>query len=293
MIVHKDLTLLTGTQNVLRVTQSAIDAYKVDDADKSLIISSIDLFSKRSKNHITYQILKPHLDNKFANIDFVRMKDYPLPAGFNEATRRPFANVTSLGRRSITSIEQRDLYTLSIYTIVCGSLSGRKDIPSTYWDIYADYMSGLFLRIFGKRYGLVGSYVDLIPELRYLVSAYIGISFFGFSQKDAFKKAISKSRYDVKKLKINLNDYDFSQLRDLIKALSDGAVLPGINMYSFVSSTINSFGIVNIPMFEDAMRFNTTIFTSTINGNALCPTQAFIFNQSLYTKIVSLVAKTI
>jgi len=291
-MIKRVLNLIGGKPNIFTLPQATIDTYKIDDEDKELFLSTVKVFSNRAKSHLTYPYIKLHLDSGLSAFDVVRIPKYPLPVVFNETTRKVIINLPPTGHRSVTGLEPRDLYALLMMGHSVGKLSSAK-ISTTDSIPFIEFMSAIYLKIFSKKYGLSGSYSKLIPEIRYFVSVYVLVSFFDMSQKDALDRATITSKYDRKDLNVDMNAYDFSSILDLVKVLNDSGVLPGLNLYRFISTMMNIFEMYNLPLLEDSMRFGSSLMVASINGNTLVPSFVQSYNQEAYQRIVTSIQKAI
>jgi hypothetical protein len=257
------------------------------------MVSAVSLFLQKSKSHFSSKHVSFHVDNKFEYIDVVKMNDYPLISAFNKKTKRIIVNLSALEKRSISNIEHRDLYAIILYAHICGFLSSKDRIKDSHYQLFCDYMSSIFLKSFAKKFGITGSYASLIPKLRFLVSYYTQLSFFNIDKKKASIQASHLSKINARNLDLDLEKYDLSSIDGLVQSLSDAQVLPGMNMYKFIDFMIRSFGIINICIYEDLMRFCATIVASTVNGNSYFSPAYQIFQQKVYLDIVSLVDSSI
>jgi hypothetical protein len=287
-MIKSNLQLLDGSPNFFDFPQSTIDNYLIDGSEKSLFQSTVKLFfdSKLSKSFIGYKYIKFHLDSDLKYLDIVRFPKYPLPGVLNLSTRKIIINISALGKRSISNLEAKDLCSLIIYSHICGSLSGRTKISDSSFNIFCEYFSAVFLKIFSKKYGITGSYIDLIPHLRFLVSLYVCVSFFDFTLKKAITKSQGISKFNMKSLEVDLKNYDLTNIKDFIRLLNDSQVMPGINIYKFVDTMIKQFGVMNIVLFEDLMRCCSTLFASTVPQNSYFSPGYQIIHKSLFDKII-------
>ena len=146
------------------------------------------------------------------------------------------------------------------------------------------------MRLFGKKYGIMASYQEMIPRLRFICITYILTSFYGINQKVAYKKA-TRSGMTAGDFNINFSDYDLTNSRDLIKILSDSGVFPGIDLSFFIGYVLRNrnLGLTSVPMFEDEMRFMATLGASTLPSGGLFPPYLESFNSTLHRKIVMLI----
>jgi len=292
-MITKYIELLRGIPNYVGMSQADVDQYAVDNFSREQFIDSVDLFSNRAKNHYTYRYVKFHLDNNFKYIDIVNIKKYPLLSVYNTNTKKFLINIAASLKSKISNIDPRDMYTMVCYGHCCSCLT-TNTIPLEYAEHFCNYFSLMFLKMFAKKYGITGSYVDLIPQFKYIVSAYILIKFFGLKFEDANKKAKAISKFDSSQLdkKINLSNYNLSKLDGMVKLLSDSQVCPGIGMYRFTETVMRYYGVVNLAIFEDIMRFCSTLFCCNINSNSFFPqTFQLAYSKTLFEKIIQITEK--
>jgi len=292
-MIKKTLSLLNDKPNIFEFPQSTIDAFLIDESDKELFMSSVKIFFSKAKSHFTSKYIKFHIDSNLDFFDIARIKKYPLPAVYNKLTKRGIINISAFGRRAISNINMRDLYAMMVYANTCSYLSGGVTISDKHADPFAEYMAFVFLKTFSKQYGITGSYLDLIPMFRFLIYVYVYQSFFGIDKKQSVKRASHLAKFDPVKLKIELSKYNFMQIDDLLLALNDSQVTPGLGKYSFLEKMLRSFGTINLPFFEDIMRFSSTMLASTVNGNSYFPPTLQMYNSNLYNKVNSIIESTI
>ena len=292
-MITKNIEIIRNIPNIVSMSQADVDSYAIDDISKEQFYNSVVLFSGRAKNHYTYRYVKFHLDNQFKYIDIVNIKKYPLLTVYNLNTKKCLLNIAASLKSKVSNIDPRDMYTMVCYGHCCSCLSV-SDIPLEYSDYFCDYFSLMFLKLFAKKYGVTGSYVDLIPQFKYIVSVYILIKFFNLKFEMADKKAKSFSKFDSKQLykKVNLSNYNLGKLDMMLKLLSDSQVCPGIGMYRFTETVMRYYGIVNLAIFEDIMRFCSTLFCCNINSNSFFPqTFQLAYSKTLFEKLVQITEK--
>jgi len=293
-MIHDELSLLNNKPNIFSFPQSTIDTLMVEDSDKELFLSSIKMFMPRMKSHFTYQFVKFHVDSNLKYIDIIKLTKYPLPSVFNTKTKKIIINIAALQKRSISNIEFRDLYAILVYSHVCLVMSLNKAvIADKYMSTICQYMGFVFLKLFAKKYGITGSYIDKIPQFRFIVFSYIYMVFFNRSQNEAIKLASHLSKYNFEKMSVNMNDYDIRDFSQFLKLLSDGDITPGLNKYKFLEQVIRSFGVMNVPFFEDFMRFASIIVASSINGNSYFSISFHMFNPSYYNKVLDIINNSV
>ncbi len=293
MPIDKNLSLSNNKPNVLDFPQSTIDTFAVSDEDRQLFISTIKLYLPRMKNHFTYDYAKFHVDTNFKYIDLIYMKQYPLPAVFNKKTKHCIINISALQKRSISNIDMKDLYTILIYAHVCLVMSFNNKLNVKYADPVCKYMGFVFLKLFAKKYGITGSYVDKIPQFRFIVYSYVYRVFFDMDSKAAFKAGSILARYDYSKMNIDPLTYDISDFKVFLQLLSESDVTPGINEYRFLSQVIRSFGTMNLVFFQDIMRFSCILIGSTVGGNSYFTPLYQMFSAGYHAKLIEIIEASV
>jgi len=286
-MAKKELMLLSNVDNVIDLPQSTINNYIISEDDKGKIVDSMRMFLNKMEGNFSYKILKKHQDNNFERFEFATPPKYPLPTTFNTRTKKIIINMSIWGRKDIINIDARDMYATLLYGYT-SALYTVKPLNNYYVDDICNYMASLFLKIpsFAKKYGLIGSFANEIPKLIFLVDTYVLTSFFEMGRTQAYNKASKLSETTKDTFTVDLNDYDFYNIRDFIRCLSESGVMPFKGGYAeFVSSILSRFGILNIAMFEDGMRFLSTVAGSTINSNSLYPPTLRKYNYKLYDSI--------
>jgi len=286
----KNLILLNNIPNVVSMPQANVDSYKIDDDEIQQFYDSVKLFSIRAKNDTTFKYVDFHLKSNFKYLDFVKIPKYPLLAVYNSNTHRCLINISGTLKNRVQNIVARDLYAMIVYGHVCACLSNTT-IDKRDYEPFCNYMALMFLKIFSKKYGITGSYADLIPQFKFIIYLYTLIKFFNFNGKDAVKMASNHSGFDPDKLNVpTMNDYDLMNVKDMIRLLSDTGTCPGLGTYKFIETMIKYFGAMNLAMFEDLMRFCCVMFTSTINSNSFfSPSFQLAYSQTSYDKINSII----
>ena len=292
-MIKEVLSLLPGKPNILDFPQSTINSFLIDDEDHEIFTSSVKIFSSKTKKHFTNKYAEYHIKNNFKFFDVVKFSKYPLPAAYNQQTNRCIINLAAFGRKGISNFTARDLYTLVVYGHVCSVMSAGYSISEEHADPFCEYMVQLFLKTFAKKYGITGAYVDRIPQLRFLVSLYMYVSFFGLTKIEAIKRASYFGKVHPSTLKIDFEKYDFSSMDGLLASLTDADITPGLNSYRFLETVIRNFGVVNLPIFEDIMRFSATMISSSINGNTYFTPIFQMYHPKLYFKVNTIIENAV
>lgn len=288
-MIKENLSLLNDKPNIFDFPQATIDSFSIDSEDKDIFISSVKIFSSKAKKHFANKYVEFHINNNFKYMDIAKISKYPLPAAYNRQTKKCVINPSAFGRKSISNITARDLYTLTVYSHICYVMSSGTAIPIENSEPFCDYFIQIFLKTFAKKYGITGDYVDMIPRFRFLVSCYMYISFFGLTTNEAIKKASHFAKTDPKSLDIDFEKYNFSTIDGLLNSLSDSQLTPGLNSYRFLDTMIRNFGVMNLPIFEDIMRLSATLIASSINGNTYFSPTFMMYHPKLYLKVNSII----
>lgn len=292
-MVTKTISLLKDSPNIVSMSQADTDEYKLEDEQIEMFYDGVKLFSARAKSHITYPYVEFHLKNNFKYLDIVNIPKYPLLAVYNKNTKRCLVNISATLKTKVSNIDARDLYTMVAYAH-CVSCLSSQSINASYYEPFCSYMNHMFLKIFSKRYGITGSYTDLIPQFKYIVTFYVLHKFFGLALSEANKKAEALAQYNSTKLwkELSPKDYKFDDIKSITKLLSDSGTCPGLGIYKFTETMIRLFGVMNLAIFEDIMRFSATLFCSTINSNSFfSPAFQLSYNQQKFAKINDIVDK--
>jgi hypothetical protein len=288
-MIKQTLTLLNDKPNIFDFPQATIDTFKVDESDREIFLSSLKIFWSKSKGHFTSKYVKYHIDTKLRFFDITRLPKYPLPAVYNLATRRGVINISALGRKSVSNISMKDLYAVVMYAHTCCVFSSGLEVPTNSRHFFSEFFSLIMLKIFAKKHGLTGSYLDLIPAFKFLCYTYVYQSFFGLSKNTAIKTASHEIHFDPKTLKVNFDEYNFEKIEDLLLILSNTHITAGLTMYRFLETMIRNFGTMNLPLFEDLMRFCSILSASSINGNSHFPPWLQMYSVKLYSKVNSVI----
>jgi hypothetical protein len=289
MEIKQKFDLLKGTKNVLSLSAADIKTRTVPDA-----IRNVYLLLKLSENRINHfskeRILRQLSDqNERKKINIIHLDEYILPVSYNKPTNSIIININSFNTEDVASIEIRNLYACMVYAITFSELaSKRSDVSDKYAVPIINFMLSLFVRLFGKSYGLLGVYASEINKLKFLLSCYVLDSFFGITGKENFSKSGNIGSFNYKEIEEELSKYDFSKIDDFILALSDFKVMPGINKYSFTDRILKLLSINFIPALEDISRFIAILTTSNIGGSNLIPTFLYTYNEGEFNKIMTI-----
>ncbi|RLD66646.1 MAG: hypothetical protein DRI84_04330 [Bacteroidetes bacterium] len=291
MIVKEKFDLLKNVDNILRMAPSTISRYTVDNGPRRVFVM-IELM----KNRISHYT-KDKVFNKLTNLNerkylhVVNMPNYPLPITYNIPTESMVINVSPFGVEDIETTKPGtfNLYALMVYGLVFSELiSGKVKITDKYSEVISGYLLSVLIRLFGKQYGLLGSFSTEIPKMKFLTNLYVLTGFFGKTGPAAYRKASTASAFNYKDIESDLKKYNFENISDFIQSLSDFGVMPNINKHVFAAKLLRFFGLNVMPAFEDCSRFIATIATSDIKGSNVISTYLSKYNEREFSKILEI-----
>ena len=292
MIIVKDtFTLLKGTPNILSLSSNVISAYEISDNARREAFALLQL-NEKSVSHFS----KDKIYNLMGNIkdrqrvQLVKLEDYILPVTLNKPTKDIIINLKAFDVSSITGLGVKNLFASLVYGYSLGILVNNKiKIGEIYAEVITNFLLSVFIRVFGREYGLLGAYAQSISELKFLIACYVLDSFFGVrNHKKLFSKAISFAPFNYQEIYPNLIKYDFSDITQFVKALSELKIMPGITQYSFTSKILRFLSLNFLPALEDLSRFISVIVTSSVKGSSLVPAFISSYNKTAYSKILEI-----
>jgi hypothetical protein len=293
IIVKEKFSLLKDTPNILHLSSSSINSLLPEDYSEinKKLAATLKLAESRI-NHFTKDRVFKIVNNTTIRDRFFRIlnyDDYPLPLSYNKTTDQIVINLSYFKVPDITYIDPKDVYALCVYGICFYNLvTNKKTIKEDYANIICNFFLSMFVRVFGKEFGLLGAYSKEIGKLKFLISCYILSSFFGV-KSNLYKKAHSWSSYDYRPDEEKLNTFDFSDILSFIDSLSKMDVFPGINRSRFSSKFLTFLGLNFIPALEDLSRFMSIITISSFVGVSIVPTHIRVaYNKNEFDNILNI-----
>ncbi len=295
MIVKEKFDLLKGVDNILNIPSSRIKNMEIEIGPRKLFVV-LDLMKNRI-NHYTkdkiFKLISSIEDRK--KIHVIVYPTYSLSVSYNKPTSGQVINLSPFGVDDILTTKPgpQNLYALMVYSIIFSELvSGKFKISNKYSTPITNYLTSVLLRLFGKEYGLLGSFSSEITKLKFLTNSYILGSFFGIVGLPAYKRAAAASTFDYRPIKDKLKRYDFKNINDFILSLSELGVMPNLNRHNFTARVLRQFGFNFLPALEDLSRFIATIATSEIKGSNVVSTYLYKYNERDFSGILE-ISKTL
>ena len=288
MIIKDSFKLVSNIPNIVKFSESIIRSFYKEENSSYHVFSMLEL-QKNKINHFTKDKLFSFLSNpkKRESLKVINF-DYPLPVTYNSQTKDIIINLKPFDVKEISSMNPNDLYAAIVYAYSFFMLVTNKfKISESYVDIIVNYFLSLYVKAFGRKYGLVGLYTTGISKLKFLVTCYILAAFFGYSvNKDLFIEASKIAPYVYFDEIDQLMRYKFSDVDQFIKAVSDLKVMPGLTVAIFTSTLYKFYGINILVGIEDCSRFFSIILAVSVPGSRILPRYLVRVNEKEYFKLL-------
>lgn len=291
MIVKKTFELLKGVPNILNLSREEIDDVSVKLGPRIAFVS-LDLNKDRIMHYTKDKVLSlvSNIKLRESKLHIVVLPDYSLPVAYNKPTDGIIINVAPLGLKEITTDKPSvfDLYALLVYGITFREIASENIIINErFYQPISNYFYSLLMRMFGKMYGLSGTFTYKINELKFMTSMYVLQSFFKQTDIKAKNKASSASAFNYKELD-DLDKYDFSTLEGYISALSKRGIMPSINKHLFTATILNKLTFSFLPGFEDLARLISILTTADLKSTSIVPTYISKYNDREFHNIIEI-----
>ncbi|RLF57668.1 MAG: hypothetical protein DRN27_07295, partial [Thermoplasmata archaeon] len=245
MIVKEKFDLLKGVDNILKLPSSKIKNMRIENGPRKVFVV-LELMKSRI-NHYTKDGVFNFISNikERKQLNIIVYPTYSLPVSFNKSTNEQLINLSPFGIDDVLSTKPgpQNLYALMVYSIVFSELiTGKFKITDKYSSPISNYFVSILLRMFGKEYGLLGSFSSEINKLKFLTNLYILSSFFGMSNVKAYKRAAAAAAFEYRPVVDKLKKYDFKNINDFIASLSEIGVMPNLNKHQFTARILRQFG---------------------------------------------------
>lgn len=291
MIVKEKFDLLKGVPNILNYSQSAINDMSIEIGPRKIYVM-LELMKNRISHYTKdrlFRLISGIEARKFIHV--ITLPNYSLPISYNKPTKGMIINLSAFGIDDIITTKPgpQNLYALMVYGIVFSDLaSGKVKINNKHSSVITNYFVSILLRLFGKEYGLLGSFASEITKLKFLTNCYILGSFFGMTGNTTYKRASAASSYDYRNIADKLKKYDFTNINDFILSLSELGVMPNLNRHNFTARFLRQFGYNFLPALEDLSRFISILSASDIKGSTVVSTYLYKYNERDFNGILEI-----
>ena len=289
MKIIETFNLLKGVPNILDYDKSKLS--RVSIGGGATKVSNILKLIENRINHYTKKKVFDTINNlkkEKSLVVLTQIDKYILPVTYNTPTKSIIINLQPFGTDDISRLDPRNIYACMVYGICFKELVTKKtNVPDAMFASISAFITTTIMRLFGKEFGLLGVYATQIPALKFLTTCYVLASMFGEKSKaNLYKKASMSAYIDFRPYVDKLSSYDFSNINDYIKSLSDMKVMPGITRHTFAARIIKSLTVNFLPAIEDPSRFISVLTTSDLPGSSIAPTFISKYNTTEFEKIL-------
>lgn len=289
--VKENFNLLKNVPNILNLSKSEIQDYSIQNGPRKMFV--ILELNKSKINHFSKDKVFGIISNleKRKDISIVNIPNYNLHTSYNEPTKQIILNLSPFNVDDIYANEpdHKNLYTQLVYGLVFSDLvTGKVKIKDNYFVPISNFLFSIIFNLFGKNYGLLGSYSEKISDLNFLVNCYVLSSFFNISGKKSYIMSSTVTSFDYRSIEKELNNYDFSNIENFIKALSKFEVMPGLDKYAFVNKIFKTTGLSFLPGLEDLSRFIGIMTCISMKGSSIVPTFLSKYNEDSFLRIIEI-----
>ena len=296
MVIKDKFKLISNIDNVIKIPRNTLKTYQLEENSPRHVFTFLTL-KQRSINHFAKDAIFNFISDKKLRqqLQVVNLDKYPLSASYNIPTKEMIINLKPFDVEEVANLSPNDLYAGVLYSFIFSRLvTGRLNIKDIYARSIINYLNSMLVRVFGKDYGLTETYAGSIPKLKFLLSCYIHSAYFGYKTNEGlFRKASSVAPFMYKEMLGQLMRYDFSDITQFLKALSDLKVMPGIKPYGFTAKIFRFFKIDMLAGFEDLSRFLSAIMASSVTGSTMVPSFISKYNEKEYKNIIDLTKKAL
>lgn len=294
MIIKDKFKLINNVSNITNIPKNTLSANQIEENSPRHVFTFLTL-KQRSIKHFAKDTIYKFISDKNAreNLKVVNLDQYPLSGTYNKSTRNMVVNLKPFDVEEVANLSPNDLYAAVLYSYAFSKLvTGKVKIQPIYARSIVNFLTSLMVRVFGKEYGLTETYAGSIPKLKFLLACYIYAAFFGAPINESLlRKASSVAPFMYKDYKDQILKYDFTDITQFLKVLSDMKVMPGIKVYGFTAKIFRFFKIDMLAAFEDLSRFLSVILASSVTGSTMIPSFIAKYNEKEYKNILELTKK--
>jgi len=288
MIIKKTFKLISNTPNVINIGENIIRSFYNDINNPKQVFAFLNLKKKDIVHFTNNKIFDLNSNDKKRETIQVINFDYPLPATYNIPTKGLIINLKFFEIKEVSSMNPIDLYASIVYAYIFEKIITKKyKISESHIKSIVNFFLSFYMKAFGRKYGLVGTYSSEIPKLKFLIACYILAAYFGYKINDnLFIQASKIAPYNYFDKINNLKKYNFQEINQFIKAVSDLKIMPGFSITNFTSTLYRFYGVTILAAIEDCARFFSAILTSSIPGSKVVPRHIVQINKIEYFNIV-------
>lgn len=287
------IELIQNSLNTISEPQQNIDKASISKDDVETIGYVLKTYLHKMKSHTMYNIIKQEVEQGFAHCDFINNPAYSLPATVNKSTRKVVVNISYFQKSDVSNISATDLYAVLAYGFVFLYFT-YKPVDKNMDRPMCDFICSVLIKMFAKKYALVGTFTYEIPRLRYIVNYYVLKKFFDYDAKECDIKAqLFQNFNNTKEDKINCEQFDgMNSIKEMINCLDHYDIFRGMTVYFFAQSVLKSFGIPTLAAFELPQRLLATLVACDCNSK-IFPSYFMGMNSQIYNQINNYIQKKV
>lgn len=276
--IREKLDIIKGVPNFVDMSRSEI-ASKMEDNGHRRALVMIKTKEYLFKNYKSYPVIDELLNNRKSNWHFIFMPmEYPLPFTYNKRGGEIIVNLSYFNVESIAMVATKDVYASVLGGLIMKEFYDRfhrvsfENVKSITY-----FIRSMFIRLFGKKYGISGIYMHKIPEFTFYLSVYLMDAFYG--KRDIPYARQLSGFVPSDELFAELKSKKFDTLKEFLTFINKHDVFKGLSIFEFLTTNIKFFSINILPVYEDLIRFFTMIGISSINGQHIYPNFIQTYNQ--------------
>lgn len=294
MKITENFLLITGAPNILNMSRSEVNSYTLDGNSPKHVYVALEL-KKNQIRHKGRDKIFEYVKNvkNTTDLEVLVIDQYPLVTSYNRKTRSKIVNIAPFNTKELGRVSYGNVYASVYYSYVFESLiSGKLRIQDNFAQPISNFWHSYFVQAFGRDYGLTGTYSSKLPGLKFLLTLYILVAFFGRNQdRSTYMTAKQYSGYYFDEQIDILNKIDISNIRGLITSLDKMGIMPGFNIIKFTTKVHQSLELQMLPMFEDLSRFLSLIMVSSIGNQTIAKPFINKYNRKAYIQILQYIEK--
>lgn len=294
MKITENFLLITGAPNILNMSKGEAEHFTLDGNTPKHVYVSLELKRNQIRHKGSEKILT-YLKNvkNTQDLEVLVVDQYPLVATYNRKTNSKVINIAPFNTKELGRVSYGNLYASVLYAYTFESLiSNKLRIQDNFIQPISNFWHSYFVQAFGRDYGLTGTYSSKLPGLKFLLTLYIIIAFFGRKQdRSSYISAKKYSGFYFDEHVSTLNSIDLSNIRGLITALDRMEIMPGINIIKFTTKVHRSLELQMLPMFEDLSRFLSLIMVSSVGGQTISKPFISKYNRQAYVQLLQYMEK--
>lgn len=290
MVIKDKFVLMKNVDNLLKVSKNELAAYEKEENSPRNVFIFLNQREKQIKNHFTKKRIFQFISDVKAREDLsiVAFDRYLLPVTYSPSLKKMIINLKPMDVEEILDLSPQNVYALLVYAFCFSQLVNKSvKVPDIYAKPIIDFWLSMFVKVFGREYGLLGIYASGIPKLKFIIACYILDAFFGKGTNiNLLRNASKYAPYEYHQEKDQFLKYDFSKIDEFVKALSELKVMSGVKLYGFTTHIYRYFGATFLPALEDLSRFISIMATSDVKGSTVVRSFLYTYNETAFDRIL-------